>query len=113
MKLRDALPGGLLLLVQIPVGWAVLVAMLGMRLLWSDLGNAELPLLTVTALRAGVAIPAVAAVAAGGLLAASLRRRNPLLGWAFAVALAELVCLAVFVFALAEPTLRINCGMGR
>lgn len=111
-KLRLLLPGLLLLVVQLPILWAVVTAAGCARLLWAEtLGGARLPVGTTVALQLGWAIPVVVAAAVGLLLLVAGKKQNPCLGWLLGVVMGETLLLALFALGLVEPTLGITWNL--
>ena len=110
-------PGGVLalLVVQIPVGWAVFLAGLCAKSIWTEgqgMLLAQLPMGTILAIRLGTAIPMAAFAACVMLWIRSRRKHLPCLKWISGVAICEIVLLAWFALALVEPALRIMYHIG-
>jgi hypothetical protein len=109
MKLRPLLPTALLLLFQIPISLAVIIAIGCAKTNWAEtLGNAPLPLGTTLGIKFGVFIPMVAATASLVVGLFALKRQIAHLGGLFLIAACEAMMLAFLSFGLWEPALSIT-----
>ena len=114
MKIRPLIPTALLLLAQVPIAWAVFLAMGCAKTNWAEtLGGAELPLGTTLALGFGLVVPIVAALASVLVGATALSKQSSCLGWLFGTAVCEAVLLALLALGLVQPVLTITWGIRR
>lgn len=115
MKFRITLPALTLLTVQLPVGWAVWMATIAAKRLWTQdgvLDIMEISIFTHLSIRFGLVIPIGMVVASVVLLVCTLRKGSSHLGWAFGLATAEIVMVALFSIGIVEQGLRILIRMG-
>ena len=112
-KTKTLVAGGIMLLAQGVVAWAVWLSAWCMARNWSEgLGSVALPLPTDIALRHGQVIPIMAAVLTAFAVAGALRHGDAATHWLLSVAVVEIVALSLFAVAIVMPALTITYRLG-
>lgn len=115
MKFRTMLPALSLLAGQVPVGWVMWMASIAAKRIWTQDGimdMMELSIFTHSSIRFGLVIPLGMAVASVVLLICAIKKDRSQLGWAFGLALAEILMVALFSLGIVDQALQILIRMG-
>lgn len=101
-----------MLAVQALAAWAMFIAAWCMGRNWTEVIGGNVPRLTDLALHYPVVIPAGAAILAVIVVFVALRRGRPATEWFLALAVAEIIALALFAVAISMPALAITYRLG-